>query len=235
MIRAVIFDFANTLFDYEVFMEKSWPIELRVLHGHENGISRMAYINARKKALSTPNVYWRTLEYWATILEELNLENNLSLCRKLLNEFNRFSKPLILKMVKPYPESRYVLRSIRVFGFNTGIVSNLTEWEAKFLERYDLRRYFDSVIISEIVKVRKPSLKPFLLALKDLGCRPDEAIMVGDRYDIDVAPAKVLGMKTIRIRRGWFANQQILRDEMKPDYEVSNLLEVLKVIRELVM
>ena len=33
-------------------------------------------------------------------------------------------------------------------------------------------------------------------------CRPENAVMVGDRLDNDIRPAKELGMKTIRIRKG---------------------------------
>ena len=34
------------------------------------------------------------------------------------------------------------------------------------------------------------------------GCQAENAVMIGDRLDNDIAPAKKLGMKTVWIRQG---------------------------------
>ena len=39
------------------------------------------------------------------------------------------------------------------------------------------------------------------------GCRAEDAVMVGDRLDNDILPAKAVGMKTIWIRKGLSVHQ----------------------------
>jgi FMN phosphatase YigB (HAD superfamily) len=38
--------------------------------------------------------------------------------------------------------------------------------------------------------------------LKRAGCAPSEAVMIGDRIDDDIRPARSLGWKTIRVTQG---------------------------------
>ncbi len=39
------------------------------------------------------------------------------------------------------------------------------------------------------------------MALEHAKCQPHEAVMIGDRLDNDILPAKALGFKTDEIRR----------------------------------
>ena len=50
--------------------------------------------------------------------------------------------------------------------------------------------------------VAKPDPAPFLAALGWLGCRPDEALFVGDNPDRDIAGAAGVGMRTCLISGG---------------------------------
>jgi HAD superfamily hydrolase (TIGR01662 family) len=232
-IKAVIFDFANTLFNYEDFMSKSWAIEFQILR--ERGLKMPAdeYQRIRAKVLSSPNVGWRTERYWTTILASLSEmveQDPLG----ILREFDRRSKGLIMSTAKPYPETLNVVKKVKVMGLKIGILANLTRWEGKLLDRFRLTPHFDSVVISEEVGVKKPDLQAFWLVLNNLSCQPEESVMIGDRYDTDIAPAKQIGMKTIRVKRGWFIHQRIVDESMRPDYEVANLVEALKIVEGLV-
>jgi len=75
--------------------------------------------------------------------------------------------------------------------FKLGILANQHPPILKALEDYGISRYFDIILIDEIVGVSKPDPRIFHMA-----------IMVGDRPDNDIAPARSLGMKTVRFRRG---------------------------------
>lgn len=58
---------------------------------------------------------------------------------------------------------------------------------------------FDSVIGLDDTMKSKPDLQPFILAAKLLGIGPEYCVSVGDRYDIDLAPALKLGMGAILV------------------------------------
>jgi FMN phosphatase YigB (HAD superfamily) len=50
--------------------------------------------------------------------------------------------------------------------------------------------------------------------------------MVGDRLDTDIAPAKALGMATIRFRTGRYRRQKPRSPAEAPDVEVTDVPEL---------
>lgn len=57
-------------------------------------------------------------------------------------------------------------------------------------------KIFKEVVTSEIVGETKPSSKGFEYIMKKTGLPADQHLMIGDREDVDLAPAKALGMQT---------------------------------------
>jgi FMN phosphatase YigB (HAD superfamily) len=53
--------------------------------------------------------------------------------------------------------------------------------------------------------------------------------MIGDRIDNDTAPAQSLGMKGVWIKQGFGSLQTALAAANPPDYEVDNLIELLRI------
>jgi len=64
------------------------------------------------------------------------------------------------------------------------------------------------------------------LILEKCKCKSEESIMVGDRIDKDVIPAKMIGMKTIRIKNGIYKNQEPRIPEEKPDITVEGIKDI---------
>lgn len=58
-------------------------------------------------------------------------------------------------------------------------------------------RHVDALVISEEVGVMKPDPEIFRIALDRIGARPEEAIMVGDSWDADIAGARAAGIRAI--------------------------------------
>jgi len=88
--------------------------------------------------------------------------------------------------------------------FRLGIIANQHPPIVQAFADYGIAPYFDVVAIDEIVGVSKPDPAIFRWALEKAGCVPQQAIMIGDRADVDIAPARKLGMPTIRFQRGIF-------------------------------
>ena len=65
-----------------------------------------------------------------------------------------------------------------------------------------------------------------LFVYRDPGVPPAECIMVGDRLDADIAPAKALGMATIRFRSGRHRRQKPRSPDETPDAEVTDVQEL---------
>lgn len=55
---------------------------------------------------------------------------------------------------------------------------------------------FKEIVTSEIVGVNKPDFKGYKYILQKTHFKPDAHLMIGDREEVDLVPAKKLGMKT---------------------------------------
>ena len=123
-----------------------------------------------------------------------------------------------------------VLEGIRGRGLRLGLAAN--QW-ASVIDKLAVRGvvgYFESRAVSGIYGYRKPDVRLFLRACEDLGVDPTECIMVGDRIDNDVVPAKMLGMRTILFRTGRHREQEPRTWDERPDFEVYAASELLPAI-----
>lgn len=101
---------------------------------------------------------------------------------------------------------------------------------AERLEKFGILRYIDLVIASAEEGVAKPDLKIFEIALNRANCMPQNAMMVGDRFDNDIAPANRLGMKSVLIKQGFNQLRTPGSELEKPDYVISNLQELRMIL-----
>ena len=76
----------------------------------------------------------------------------------------------------------------------------------------------------------KPDRRIFETALQKSGCASDQAVMIGDRIDNDILPARQLGMHTVWVRQGFGQYWKITNEAEKPDYQVDNLAELCKLL-----
>ena len=89
------------------------------------------------------------------------------------------------------------LQRLRAAGLRLGVVSNSDGRVEEALRAAGLREYFDVVIDSALVGVEKPDVRIFQAALDALGVAPEEALYVGDLYEVDVLGARAAGMQAV--------------------------------------
>jgi HAD superfamily hydrolase (TIGR01549 family) len=107
--------------------------------------------------------------------------------------------------------------------FRIGILGQY-EMELKYLlEKNDLLKYFSFKNTQDEFSITKPDPRYFKQVLKKAGVMPEESIMVGDRIDKDIIPAKQIGMTTVRIRTGLHWNQEPRTPDEIPDYEYDSV------------
>ena len=125
-----------------------------------------------------------------------------------------------------YPETVLCLEKLSK-RYKIGIIANQSLGTADRLEQHGILKYIDLVVASAEEGVSKPDRRIFEIALQRAGCRPESAVMIGDRIDNDIVPAKKMGMKTVWIKQGFGKYWEIRGEEEKADYEVHDLKEVL--------
>ena len=133
------------------------------------------------------------------------------------------------ELERPYPDAVRVLGELKD-RYDIGIIANQSPGTESRLEQWGLLRFVSVCIASAEVGLEKPDLAIFNLALRKVGCEPAQAVLVGDRLDNDIAPAKSLGMTTIRIRQGLFEDQVARSFKERPDHEVRRLDDILHIL-----
>jgi HAD superfamily hydrolase (TIGR01549 family) len=126
-----------------------------------------------------------------------------------------------------------LLQRLVAQGLKLGIVANQPASAVERLQRAGIARHFTHLGLSGLGGVRKPDPSIFLMACEALGVPPGRCIMVGDRIDNDIAPARALGMAAIRFRTGRHARQQPRGPSEAPDADVVDVLELERAIQAL--
>lgn len=135
--------------------------------------------------------------------------------------------PWPVELERVYPDAAPVLRELSG-RYSLGVIANQSPGTAERLEGYGIGEYFKVVVASAEAGVAKPDRRIFLLALEKAGCAPEEACMVGDRLDNDIAPAASLGMKTAWVRQGPFRRADPV--SLTPDITVDTIAGLLKYL-----
>lgn len=87
-----------------------------------------------------------------------------------------------------YLKEKYVLHII---------TNGFEEVQTKKMESSKILHYFDAIITSESVGVKKPNPKVFHHALKVAGAKQENSIMIGDSIEADVLGAINIGLEAI--------------------------------------
>jgi FMN phosphatase YigB (HAD superfamily) len=91
------------------------------------------------------------------------------------------------------------------------------------LTRWGLIPFISVCVASAEVGLEKPDPAIFDLALRHAGCAASEAVMIGDRLDNDIRPARLLGWKTVRVFQGPGRFQSPRDSWDEPDDTVANV------------
>lgn len=107
-----------------------------------------------------------------------------------------------------------------------GVVSNFYGNLREVCREFSLEPLFRVMVDSAVEGVRKPDPAIFSLALGRLGVAGEDTYVVGDSYDRDIVPAKVLGCSTIWLKgKSWTTP----KSTEAADYTITTL-ETMKAI-----
>ena len=98
-----------------------------------------------------------------------------------------------------------MLATLKAKGIKIAMISNCSSEEVAMLKESDLAHYFDEILLSYEVKMKKPDPCIYEDAAKRLGFELNECIFVGDGGSNELEGAEAVGMKAIQAK--WFTNQ----------------------------
>ncbi len=80
----------------------------------------------------------------------------------------------------------------------------------------------------------KPNTEFFLQAIKKLGAKRSETLMVGDTVSTDVVGAKRSGIKAVLVKTGNFDKKELKKSVLKPDAVIDSIAELPKILQKMV-
>ena len=107
--------------------------------------------------------------------------------------------------------------------FKVGVIANQSEGTERRLSDWSIREFFSIIFASSECGLSKPDSRIFAEAQAVAQCRPEEAVMVGDRIDNDIGPAKAQGWKTVRVLQGFSRLQRPRGPSEKPDITITEI------------
>src|SRR5229473_1580991 len=102
-----------------------------------------------------------------------------------------------------FPDSKPLLEKLSRRRLKLGIISNVSSHDVavEILRKVGLLEYFDTVVTSAFVGIRKPDPGIFLYALMQFKLQPRDAVIVGDSERHDVWGGSITGMKTVLVSK----------------------------------
>lgn len=137
---------------------------------------------------------------------------------------------------KPDPEAHATLETLRRSGYRLGLISNAGDDAdvQTLLDQAQLRDYFEIILTSAAVGIRKPNPKIFSTALNHIHTQPSQAAMVGDTLGADILGARNAGIFSIWITR--YADTPANRahaDTIHPDATIHSLGDLPGLLQKL--
>lgn len=205
--KAIIFDFDNTLFD-----GTTWFVDF-----------------TREFLKKTPYSHWNYRDFYT----ELNTTSGTS--EKIDKETSDAYWAGIRKAsnYKPFPEDEDAISLLHKMGIKMGICSRSVRTKIEgLLKDFHMQEFFEVIVD----KAQKPDPKYLLDTINRLGLKPSEVLYVGDE-DEDIEIGKNVGTDTSYLLRPHehfqetYKIQKDMMDQFKPTYKISNLLELVDIIK----
>ena len=128
-----------------------------------------------------------------------------------------------------YPEVPETLRTLSR-RYKLACITNHFSWVRDRARDAGFADLVSAWTISAELGLEKPDPAIFVHTLREAGVAPERAVMVGDRLDRDIAPAKALGMRTVWVLRNEAPDHPTAAQLSVPDGAVRTLDEVPELI-----
>ena len=186
---------------------------------------QIAYEHRMRDIANVANISFEKVYEMAMAYYKLNKKGDLEVARELG-----------VSLPKWYKEDEFLYdNAIQCFEtlskkYKIGIIANQSLGTEERLAHQGILKFINLIVASAEEGVAKPDRRIFEIALERSNCKPVNAIMIGDRIDNDIIPAKRMGMNTIWIKQGFGQYWNIKEEIEKADFVINNLTELCNLL-----
>ncbi|WP_274365297.1 HAD family hydrolase [Paenibacillus thermotolerans] len=204
--KALLLDLDDTIisFDHGVDLDRCWKEACsKHLHVQDANIEHVVSLiksqatwfwsDPERHRIGRMDLDRARISIVAKALEDAKLDHRAA-AERIATEYGMMRD----EAVSLYPGAVEALHYFRDAGMKLALITNgSSRAQRKKIERFGLAPLFDCIIIEEEFGAGKPAPEVYIHALEQLGVRADEAWMIGDRYEWEVAAPQKLGIKGV--------------------------------------
>lgn len=220
MIKAVLFDFDETLQDRTAAFDKYADAFMDEFLPQISKEEKQKRINDMVK---TGNGGYVVRTKWYQQLIDMWQWKNAPSAQMLAEHYDtKFGTFNVI-----FNETVPLLKELRAKGIKTGVITNgPSVLQHTKLDNSGLLPYCDIVVVSGDINVHKPDAQIFKYTADKLGLKAEECLYVGDHPVNDIEGALGAGMKAVRMNWGWFKDKDLRSDVPVVD----NIYDVIKYV-----
>ena len=222
----MFFDVGETILDAEAQMDALAEVHRKVLGDFDFALTRDEYrqLDNEKIRSFVPSAMHAIT--WHFARPDVGLYEQIT--REVRSHFGEIRK----LEVRLYPGVAGQLERL-ANDYTLGLAANAPASIRELLEEFGVLRWFTHTDVSGSIGIKKPDQRFFETILANAGTKASEAIMIGDRLDNDIIPARRIGMKTIWIQWGRYGIMESRTPDEIPDATVADVREVLDAVNTL--
>lgn len=197
MIKAVVFDLDNTIYNYDechIVAMKQLEEYVCDKYGLNKVDFRKNFELAKdevKKLLGNTGASHNRMLYMQIFLEKINQ----SPVEDALELYDIYWSAMLEKMT-PFKYVMPLMKQLKHRKIEIGILTDLTAHiQYRKIKKLCITEYIDAIVTSEEVGAEKPSSIAFSRIIQKLHCNPEEILMIGDSQKKDIDGAVNVGMR----------------------------------------
>lgn len=239
-MKAVLFDLGHTLINYH----NDWKdperravanVARRVCDASPDGVTPdqvsehlLELLDQGRKVKLEQHLEIPLMDVLGNCFHRFAIEEDEELMEQSLEEFYA----VLLEHREIVPGTKEMLQFVKDNDFLIGLVSDVawglpSYFPQRDMRHYQIHEYFDDLVFSTDVGLRKPNPKIFKIALSNLGASADCSYYVGNNLQADVLGALNVGMIAVLKESSFYTHD----DEIVPDAKVSTWDQFEDILR----
>ena len=211
--KAVLFDLDGTLLDSNDLIADTWRHTIKTLAGRTISDDEIRQTLGAILADSMRD-----------LIPEIDPEKGVDFYRE-------YQREIFLDRIKFFEGTEEVLRELKAKGYKNALVtSRMANSTYKALDKFGLTDLFDAILTANDTDKHKPDPTPIYMVLDTMGCKANEAIMIGDTiYDLEAGRAS--GVFTVLVDWSFSLPPGKARERVTtPDTVIKKLTDILTLL-----
>jgi len=211
-INAVLFDFDGTLADTNGLIVDSWKYTALTLAG---------------RSISDEEVRQTFGELLYDSIRRIIPEADTN---EAIDVYRNYQRDIFLKKLRLFDGAEEVLKTLKKEGYKNALVtSRLRGSTERGLAHFGIDCLFDAVLTASDMDKFKPDPAPLYLTLEQIGCKPEEAIYVGDTIH-DIEAGRAAGVYTVLVDWSFALPPRERAGAPAPDLVIGKLTDILTLL-----